>query len=119
VESGSDDTLASLAARVRTLLQDAARAGTTVTWEELDRRMGGRLRHVPADDEGEILLLVDEETPADEPPLAALVADAGLSPHRQYRRVRDSRGRERVPEQSLEMHWRMDVLELHQLWRHR
>ncbi|MCG8965467.1 hypothetical protein [Streptomyces sp. CL12-4] len=119
VESGSDSTLASLAARVRTLLQDAARAGAMVTWEELDRRVGAQLRHLPAADEGEILFLVDEETPADEPPLAALVADADLSPHRQYRRVRDSRGRQRVPEQSLEMHWRMDVLELHQLWRHR
>ncbi len=119
VESGSDNTLASLAARVRTLLQDAARAGTTVTWEELDRRVGGGLRRLPADDETEILRLVDEETPADSPPLAALVADADLSPHRQYRRVRDSRGRQRVPDQSLEMHWRMDVLELHQLWRHR
>ncbi|MEV0693917.1 hypothetical protein [Streptomyces sp. NPDC050388] len=34
-------------------------------------------------------------------------------------KIRHSLGRERVPAPSIEMHWRMDVLRLHQLWRHR
>lgn len=119
VESGSGGALAPLAARVRTVLQGAARAGTTITWEELAHRVGGGLHRLHEEDQGEILVLVDEETPAHEPPLAALVADGDLAPHRSYRHVRDSRGRKPVPELSLEMHWRMDVFKLYQLWRHR
>ncbi|MFF8881859.1 hypothetical protein [Streptomyces flaveolus] len=113
------NALALFAARVRPLLQDAARAGTTVTWGDLRRRLDGELPYLHPDDQGEILVLVDLETAADEPLLAALVAGADLSPHALYRHVRYSLGRERVPEMSLEMHWRMEVLRIHQLWRHR
>ncbi|MEU9653463.1 hypothetical protein AB0E00_31830 [Streptomyces sp. NPDC048110] len=108
-----------LADRVRTLLQDSARAGTTVTWGDLRRRMGGALPFLHPDDQGELLMVVDQDTPADEPLLSALVAGADLSPHGLYRHIRFSHGRERVPEESLEMHWRMEVFGLFQLWRHR
>ncbi|MEW2255870.1 competence protein CoiA family protein [Streptomyces sp. NPDC047869] len=113
------DVLRPLAVRVRAVLQDVARAGTTVTWGDLRRRLGGELPHLHPDDQGEILVMVDGDTPANEPLLSALVAGADLSPHGLYRHLRHSLGRERVPDVSLEMHWRMDVFRLHQLWRHR
>lgn len=113
------DALPPLADRVRTVLQDAARAKTTVTWEDLHCRTRGKLPHLHPDDQGEILVMVDRDTPADEPLLSALVTGADLSPPGLYRHVRHSLGRRRVPDRSLEMHRRMDVLQLHQLWRHR
>ncbi|MFB7086094.1 hypothetical protein [Streptomyces sp. NPDC056296] len=108
-----------LADRVRTLLQDLARAGTTVTWGDLRRRMGGALLFLHPDDQGELLMVVDQDAPADDPLLSALVAAADLSPHGLYRHIRFSRGRERVLDESREMHWRMEVFGLFQLWRHR
>ncbi|MCX4623629.1 competence protein CoiA family protein [Streptomyces albogriseolus] len=108
-----------LADRIRAVLQDVARTGTTVTWGDLRRRLGGELPYLHPDDQGEILVMVDGDTPADEPLLSALVAGADLLPHGLYRHIRHSLGRERVPDASLEMHWRMDVFRLHQLWRHR
>ncbi|MFH8530822.1 hypothetical protein ACH4GE_20650 [Streptomyces tendae] len=111
--------LVALADQVRTLLQDSARAGTTVTWGDLRRRMSGVLPFLHPDDQGEILMVVDQDTPADEPLLSALVAGTDLSPHGLYRHIRFSHGRERVPDESLEMHWRMEVFGLFQLWRHR
>ncbi|MER6148157.1 hypothetical protein [Streptomyces hirsutus] len=113
------ETLAPLAARVRTLLEDATRSGTTVTWGDLRRRMGGELPYLHPDDQGEILVQVDLGTPADEPLLAALVAGADLSPHSLYRHVRYSLGRERMTEESLAAEWPVEVLWLYQLWRHR
>ncbi|MFJ6912832.1 hypothetical protein ACIQUX_02615 [Streptomyces sp. NPDC101133] len=113
------DVLVALADRVRHLLKDAARAGTTVTWGDLRRQVGGSLPFLHPDDQGEILVAVDQDTPAGEPLLSALVAGADLSPHGLYRHIRFSHGRDRVPDESLEMHWRMEVFKLFQLWRHR
>ncbi|GHA80511.1 hypothetical protein GCM10010330_38310 [Streptomyces tendae] len=113
------DALEPLAAQVRTLLQDAARAGTTLTWGDLRRRLGGALPYLHPDDQGELLVMVDQQTQADEPLLAALVAGADLSPHGLYRHLRYSHGRDRVPDESLEMDWQMEVFRLYQLWRHR
>ncbi|MFF5253074.1 competence protein CoiA family protein [Streptomyces leeuwenhoekii] len=108
-----------LADRVRTVLQDTARAGTTVTWSELRRRLGGDLPYLHPDDQGELLVMVDSDTPPNEPLLSALVTGADLSPHGLYHHVRYSLGRKRVPDESVEADWRTDVLRLHQLWRHR
>ncbi|MFB6774420.1 hypothetical protein [Streptomyces sp. NPDC056337] len=113
------DALAPLAAQVRTLLQDAARAGTTLTWGDLRRRLGGALPYLHPDDQGELLVMVDQETGADEPLLATLVTGADLSPHGLYRHVRHSHGRERISDEFLETDWQMEVFRLYQLWRHR
>lgn len=43
-----------------------------MTWGDLRRRMGGELPRLHPDDQGEVLVLVDLETPADEPLLTAL-----------------------------------------------
>ncbi|MET8116157.1 competence protein CoiA family protein [Streptomyces prasinus] len=108
-----------LADRVRAVLQDVARAGTTITWEDLRHRVGGETPFLHSRHREEILTTVDRDTPADEPLLSALVAGADLAPDGLYPHIRHSLGRERVPDPSIEMHWRMDVLRLHQLWRHR
>ncbi|MFF8571368.1 hypothetical protein ACF06L_09095 [Streptomyces sp. NPDC015408] len=111
--------LVPLAAQVRTLLQDAARAGTTLTWGDLRLRLGGALPYLHPDDQGELLVMVDQQTRAEEPLLAALVTGADLSPHGLYRHVLRSHGRDRVPDESLETDWQMEVFRLYQLWRHR
>ncbi|MFF0108866.1 hypothetical protein [Streptomyces hirsutus] len=113
------ETLNPLADRVRTVLQDVARAGTTITWEGLRHRVGGDLPPLHPRNREEILMMADRDTPADEPLLSALVAGADLSPDSLYPHIRHSLSRKRVPDPSIEMHWRMDVLRLHQLWRHR
>ncbi|MFH9613122.1 hypothetical protein ACH4MM_05030 [Streptomyces pratensis] len=115
----SSERIGGLADLVRVLLQDAARAGTTLTWGDMRRRTEGALPYLHPDDQGEILVAVDLVTPDDEPLLSALVSTADLSPHGLYRHVRHSLGRERVPDEALEMHWRMDVFRLYSLWRHR
>lgn len=90
-----------------------------MTWSELRRRLGGDLPYLHPDDQGELLVMVDSDTPPNEPLLSALVTGADLSPHGLYRHVRYSLGRKRVPDESVEADWRTDVLRLHQLWRHR
>ncbi|MEV7862125.1 hypothetical protein AB0O86_25685 [Streptomyces hirsutus] len=108
-----------LADRVRAVLQDVARAGTTITWEDLRHRVSGDTSLLHPRHREEILTTADRDTPTDEPLLSALVAGVDLAPDGLYPHIRHSLGRERVPEPSIEMHWRMDVLRLHQLWRHR
>lgn len=115
----AQEPLNPLADRVRTVLQDVARAGTTITWEGLRHRVGGDTSPLHPRHQGEILMMADRDTPADEPLLSTLVAGADLSPDGLYPHIRHSLGRKRVPDPSIEMHWRMDVLRLHQLWRHR
>ncbi|MFF4557894.1 hypothetical protein [Streptomyces sp. NPDC001422] len=114
------ETIDKLAAAARQVLADQARAGgRLLTWGELRHRMGGALPHLHPDDQGELLVAVDRETPADEPLLSTLIASADISLHWLYRHVRFSLGRERVPDTELEAHWATEVLRLRQLWRHR
>ncbi|ALO97448.1 Secreted protein [Streptomyces hygroscopicus subsp. limoneus] len=117
--SGADGRPCVFRHRVRTVLQDTARTGTAITWSDLRQRTGGELPDLHSDDLRKLLMMVDHDTPANEPPLSTLVAGADLSPHGLYFRIRARRGRKRVPDASLAMHWRMDVFRLHQLWRHR
>jgi hypothetical protein len=81
--------------------------------------MEGALPHLHPDDQADILVAVDRGTPASEPLLSALVAGVDLSVIGLYRNVRESLGRRRVPDVSLEMHRRMEAFRVHPLWRHR
>lgn len=81
--------------------------------------MGGELPHLRPDDQGELLVAVDRETPADEPLLSTLITSADSSLHWLYRHVHFSLGRERIPDSELEAHWATEVLRLRQIWRHR
>lgn len=109
----------SCAGQVRTILEEAARSETLLSWGQIRARAGGRLPHLHPDDQGEILVAVDWRTPADEPLLSCLVAGADRSHHWLYRHVRHSLGRERIPEAELPAHWPVEVLRLRQIWRHR
>ncbi|MFD7757244.1 hypothetical protein [Streptomyces sp. NPDC059757] len=114
------ETIDKLATAAHQVLADQARAGgRLLTWGELRHRMGGALPHLHPDDQGELLVAVDQETPADEPLLSTLIASADTSLHWLYRHVRFSLGRERVPDPELEAHWATEVLRLRELWRHR
>ncbi|MGW0550117.1 hypothetical protein [Streptomyces altiplanensis] len=114
------ETIDKLATAAHQVLADQARAGgRPLTWGELRHRMGGALPHLHPDDQGELLVAVDRETPADEPLLSTLIASADTSLHWLYPHVRFSLGRERVPDAELETHWAAEVLHLRQLWRHR
>ncbi|MER5386176.1 hypothetical protein ABT040_39055 [Streptomyces sp. NPDC002688] len=114
------ETIDKLATAARQVLADQARAGgRLLTWGELRYRMGGALPHLHPDDQGELLVAVDQETPAGEPLLSTLIASADTSLHWLYRHVRFSLGRERIPDAELEAHWATEVLRLRQFWRHR
>ncbi|MBL3671141.1 hypothetical protein JL475_35475 [Streptomyces sp. M2CJ-2] len=114
------ETIDKLAAAVREILADAAcSGGRLLTWRDLRLRMGGGLPHLHPDDQGELLVAVDRETPADEPLLSTLITSTDASLHWLYRHVRFSLGRERIPASELEAHWATEVLRLRQIWRYR
>lgn len=109
-----------LAVTVRGVLQDTARDQSTTSWTMLRRRVGPALPHLHPDDQGEILVRVDSQTPVDEPLLSTLIAAGEKVMHPLYRHVAFSLGRE-VPaeERHLRELWPIDVIRLHQLWRYR
>ncbi|MGY3843986.1 hypothetical protein ACWV2X_01810 [Streptomyces hydrogenans] len=114
------ETIDKLATSVREILADSAcGGGRLLTWGDLRLRMGGALPHLHPDDQGELLVTVDRETPADEPLLSTLITSTDASLHWLYRHVRFSLGRERIPASELEAHWATEVLRLRQIWRHR
>ncbi|MGW4046484.1 hypothetical protein [Streptomyces sp. NPDC004721] len=114
------ETIDKLATAAREILADAARSGgRLLTWRDLRLRMGGGLPHLHPDDQGELLVAVDRETPADEPLLSTLITSTDASLHWLYRHVRFSLGRERIPTSELEAHWATEVLRLRQTWRYR
>ncbi|WP_369266396.1 hypothetical protein [Streptomyces harbinensis] len=113
------EALEKLAHVARTVLTDSARNGGLLTWGDLRLRMEGGLPHLHPDDQGELLVAVDRETPADEPLLSTLIISSDSSLHWLYRHVRFSLGRERIPGPDLEHHWATEVLRLRQIWRHK
>ncbi|WP_153812234.1 hypothetical protein [Streptomyces sp. SUK 48] len=114
------ETIDKLAAIARDVLKDAARSGgSLLTWGDLRLRMAGGLPHLHPDDQGELLVAVDRETPVGEPLLSTLVASSDASLHWLYRHVRFSLDLERIPEPDLPAHWATEVLRLRQTWRHR
>ncbi|MEV4336080.1 competence protein CoiA family protein [Streptomyces sp. NPDC049590] len=112
--------LAELAAVVRSLLEDTARNRATLTWSAIRHRLSGELPHLHPDDQGQVLVLADANTSADEPLLSALVTTNNGDLHPLYRHVAFSLGRE-TPSGPDELHarWQMDVLRLYGLWKHR
>jgi hypothetical protein len=114
------DAIERLAVLIRAVLEDTARAGGDVlTWGALRARMKDPLPHLHPDDQGELLVAVDRDTPHEDPLLTTLIASAETSQHWLYPHVRYSLGRPRVPEEELEAHWVREVLRLRQSWRYR
>ncbi|WP_328697353.1 hypothetical protein [Streptomyces sp. NBC_00342] len=109
-----------LAASAREILMDTARTGGAVlTWGDLRARLKEPLPHLHPDDQGELLVAVDRNTPQDEPLLTTLMASADISQHWLYPHVRFSLHRPRIPEEELAAHWAREILKLRQIWRHR
>ncbi|MEU8867610.1 hypothetical protein [Streptomyces umbrinus] len=110
-----------LASAVRTLLEQTARGQSLTTWGELRRRLRESvLPHLHPDDQGEILVAVDRDTPANEPLLSSLIVVGDGEIHPLYRHVAFSLGRD-VPlsDAALRSEWTVDVLRLRALWKHR
>ncbi|MFI8419458.1 hypothetical protein [Streptomyces sp. NPDC085479] len=116
-----DETkLSELAAVVRSLLEDTARDRSVLTWSAIRHRLNVELPHLHPDDQGQVLVLADADTPADEPLLSALVTTNQGDLHPLYRHVAFSLGRE-TPSGQDELHarWQLDVLRLYGIWKHR
>ncbi|MEU2508152.1 competence protein CoiA family protein [Streptomyces sp. NPDC007863] len=120
-EPRPDETkLSELAAVVRSLLEDTARDRSVLTWSAIRHRLNVELPHLHPDDQGQVLVLADADTPADEPLLSALVTTSQGDLHPLYRHVAFSLGRE-TPSGQDELHarWQLDVLRLYGIWKHR
>ncbi|WMX49141.1 hypothetical protein [Streptomyces roseicoloratus] len=111
--------LSELAAVVRSLLEDTARNRAVLTWSAIRHRLNVELPHLHPDDQGQVLVLADADTPADEPLLSALVTTNQGDLHPLYRHVAYSLGRE-TPSGQDELHarWQLDVLRLYGIWKH-
>ncbi|MFD6343242.1 competence protein CoiA family protein [Streptomyces roseolus] len=116
----SREQLAELAAIVRSALQESARNRTTTTWSAIRYRLGAGLPHLHPDDQGEVLVLADVDTPADEPLLSALITTNNGELHPLYRHVAFSLDRQQPQAQEkIHAQWQLDVLRLYNLWKHR
>ncbi|MEC4019832.1 hypothetical protein [Streptomyces sp. H27-D2] len=81
-------SVAEVGAAVRGALKKAARERSTTSWARLRRQLGGALPPLHPDDELEVLVWVDQQTPTDEPALSSLIAvNDTSSPVRLYRRL--------------------------------
>ncbi|MDX2646130.1 competence protein CoiA family protein [Streptomyces sp. PA03-1a] len=110
-----------LASAVRSLLEQTARSQSLTTWGDLRRRLGeSALPRLHPDDQGEILVAVDRDTPADEPLLSSLLVVGDGEIHPLYRHVAFSLDRD-VPlsDAALRSEWTVEVLRLRALWKHR
>lgn len=111
------ETLDKLATGVREILEETARiGGGLVTWEDLRLRMAGALPFLHPDDQRELLLAVDAETPAGSPLLCTLITSSGPSPHRLYLQVRSGLGRRHIPDAELAAHRANELRRLQQTW---
>jgi hypothetical protein len=110
-----------LASVVRPLLEQTARGQSLTTWSDLRRRLGESvLPRLHPDDQGEVLVAVDRDTPADEPLLSSLIVVGDGEIHPLYRHVAFSLGRDVPPsDAALRSDWAVDVLRLRALWKHR
>ncbi|MCZ2526194.1 hypothetical protein [Streptomyces sp. HB2AG] len=109
-----------LAEAVRDILVKTAKAQSTTTWSAIRHQLGSLLPWLHTDDQGEILVRADRETPDDEPLLSALIVVGDHVMHPLYRHVAYSLGRDvPVSDEELAGQWAMDVLKVHACWRHR
>ncbi|MEE4589580.1 hypothetical protein ABZ817_21720 [Streptomyces antimycoticus] len=110
-----------LASAIRTLLQQTAGGQSLTTWGELRRRLGESvLPHLHPDDQGEVLVAVDRDAPANETLLSSLIVVGDGEIHPLYRHVAFSLGRDTpFSDAALRSEWTVDVLRLRALWKHR
>ncbi|OEJ29016.1 hypothetical protein AS594_35975 [Streptomyces agglomeratus] len=83
----SPDVHASAAAAVRGALKKAAREQTTTSWARLGHQLGSALPPMGNADRVQVLILVDQATPPNEPLLCSLLAAGDLEVRKDYRSV--------------------------------
>nr|BFD96285.1 hypothetical protein KitaXyl93_76450 [Kitasatospora sp. Xyl93] len=115
----SHDRLRALARTVRSQLQRQARNRSMTTLSGL-RSSGVALPRLDDADLLDLLVLVDRDTPPDEPLLAGLLTTSTGQPHPLLPRVLERAGRTAPADgEDFRMPWAVDVLRLYQVWRHR
>ncbi|WP_409467270.1 hypothetical protein [Streptomyces sp. HC307] len=107
-----------IAADLRPLLEETARAGATTSWPLIRKHLPG-LPRLHRDDECVILWLVDEGRQEGEPLLAALVTVGNQQMRPRFPAVAEqlglSCGADVAQQQTT---WSYEVLKVHQHWRH-
>jgi hypothetical protein len=113
------DVLASASAAVRGALKKAARGQTITTWARLEQQLGSALPPMTPADRIQVLILVDQATPADQAPLSALVAAGDPELTTAYRTIGNALGMN-IPadEDDLRDVLDADVQQVHHHWRH-
>lgn len=117
----TEEKITEVAAAVRGAPKKAARERSTTSWPQLRRQLGSALpHHLHPDDQVEVLVQIDANTPADEPLLIALLAATDTDSPGLYERTAKRLGRD-VPGdvQTVRSQWQPDVLHLHQLYRYK
>ncbi|MFB7211039.1 hypothetical protein [Streptomyces sp. NPDC056255] len=108
-----------IATELRPVLEQTARAGGTITWSSIRKRLPA-LPRLHRDDESILLWLVDEDRQKDEPLLSSLVTVGDRQMHPQFPQIADqlglSTGRNQGEQRTT---WSYEVLKVHQHWRHR
>ncbi|MFJ3926330.1 hypothetical protein [Streptomyces sp. NPDC090022] len=107
-----------IATELRPLLEQTARAGATVTWPQIHKRLPG-LPRLHADDQCVLLWLVDEDGRKGEPLLSALVTVGDRQMHPRFPAVAEQLGWAAPAGTRPDTAWSYEVLKVHQHWRHR
>ncbi|MFE7392926.1 hypothetical protein [Streptomyces sp. NPDC057582] len=101
------------------MLEQTARAGTTITWSAIRKRLPA-LPRLHRDDESVLLWLVDDDRDQGEPLLSALVTVGDRQMHPRFPAIAEQLG---VPARRASAQqrstWNDEVLKAHQHWRHR
>ncbi|MFB6807091.1 hypothetical protein [Streptomyces sp. NPDC056387] len=107
-----------IATELRPLLEQTARAGSTITWPQIHKRLPG-LPRLHADDQCVLLWLVDEDGRKGEPLLSALVTVGDRQMHPRCPAVAEELGWTTQSGTRPHTAWSYEVLKAHQHWRHR
>jgi hypothetical protein len=113
------DVLQAAAAAVRGALKKSARQQQTTTWARLEQQLGSALPRMTLADRIQVLILVDQSTPADQALLSSLVASGDPDMTASYRNVASALGLD-VPagDDDLRDILEADVQQVHHHWRH-
>ncbi|MFE4995506.1 hypothetical protein ACFRH4_29955 [Streptomyces mirabilis] len=113
------ESLRSAATAIRGALKKTAREQTTTTWATLKRQLGSVLPRMTADERVSVLILVDQQTPKDQPLLSSLIAAGDPSLTSSYRKIVSALGLD-APEGDDELRdvLEADVQQVHFHWSH-
>ncbi|MFC9636470.1 hypothetical protein ACFTY8_46670 [Streptomyces mirabilis] len=113
------ESLRSAATAIRGSLKKTAREQTTTTWATLKRQLGSALPRMTADERVSVLILVDQQTPQDQPLLSSLIAAGDPSLTSSYREIVSALGLD-APEGDDELRdvLEADVQQVHFHWSH-